>query len=377
METNQTTQKKVSTWGGLNPKLKIGIYVLILALVGFGVWKSGIISLKSEKSKEVAKFSSDNSGLNTNTESAKIKVPSITDSEFSTIDAKETRVINYIWFGNAGMWSANGGPVTTKGSLMEQFGVKLHMVTNNSNDFMKEQLLSFIQAYSKGDKNPSVGFPLITVMGDGNPALFSSMNKVIVKACGEEYKLKCIGAIGFSMGEDCLMGPKEWLDTPSKMRGAIISGVIMDGDWGLGIRFLADITDEKGNRIPVNPDPSTYDPNALNFIPATNNDFLEAANDIIFGKMAKGLRIKDANGRLTGKELPPKKIDGCVTWFPGDLQIVKNTSLVKIISTKQYPNQMGTSIIGCDKWMKENSKTMVGILSATYVATNQIKQYDD
>ena len=55
------------------------------------------------------------------------------------------------------------------------------------------------------------------------------MNKNIVKAFGEEYKLKSIGVIGFSMDEDCLMGPKSWVDSPSLMRGAIVSGVIGDG----------------------------------------------------------------------------------------------------------------------------------------------------
>lgn len=374
---------KVGVWAGMKPsfksKIKIGGVIVVFVLGVFLLWNFGIIKgLTSGKSKEIDQFSSDNSGVNTSTETAKIKVPSIEDSEFSNLEnVKETRMINYIWAGNLGMLTANGGAVTVKGSLMEQYGVKLHMITNNSNAFMKEQLIAFIDKYANGDKNPTVGVPFITVMGDGNPPLFSTVNKVVVKAYGEEYKLKAIGVIGFSMGEDCLMGPASWLDKPSLMRGAIISGVIMDGDWGLGVRYLADITDEKGNRIPVNPDPSTYDENALNFVPSKDDDFMEAANDVIFGKMAKGLKIKDLKGRLTGKILPDRKFDGCVTWFPGDRNVVKNTNLVKIISTKQYPNQMGTTIVGCDKWFKENSKTIVSILSATYIATNQIKQYDD
>jgi len=381
--TNQNAPKNLGWWGGIDPKfrtkIKIVCSIILLVAVVFCVWKFDLIKgLKSGKSKQITSFSSDNSGLNTNTESAKLKVPNIKDAEFAVQDnIKEVKMINYIWFGNAAMFTANGGPLTMKGSLMEQFGVKLHMITNNSNNFMKEQLLAFISAYAKGDKNPTTGVPFITVMGDGNPPLFSAMNKNIIDKLGPEYRLKAIAVIGFSMGEDCLMGPQSWLDTPSLMRGAIISGVIGDGDWGLGVRFLADITDEKGNKILVNPDPTTYDPNAVNFVPAPQDDFMEAANDVISGKMAKGLKIKDSNGHLTGKILPDKKIDGCVTWFPGDLRVVKNTNLVKIISTKQYPNQMGTTIVGCDKWFKENSKTIENILAATYVAANQIKQYDE
>lgn len=379
--TNQNPQGG-STWSRLQPKWKTRIKILVAAIIligGFyGAYELNMIpGFSSSKSKEINKFSADNSGLNSNTEAAKLKVPNVKNMEFAVQDnIKETRLMNYIWFGNAGMIAATGGPVTMKGSLMEQFGVKLHMITNNSNQVMKDQLLSFISAYAKGDKNPTVGVALITVMGDGNVPLFSTMNKNIVKAFGEEYQLKSVGVIGFSMGEDCLMGPQAWLDNPSLMRGAVVSGVIGDGDWGLGVRFLADITDEKGNRIPVNPDPSSYDPNGLNFVPAPNDDFMEAANDVIAGKSAKDLKVKDASGHFTGKTIT-KKIEGCVTWFPGDLKVVKNTNLVKIISTKQYPNQMGTTIVGCDKWMKENSKVIEGILGATYVAANQIKLYDE
>ena len=212
--TNQNQPTKVGIWAGLQPsiksKIKIGGGIVVFLLAIFLVWHFDLIKgLSSSQSKEVGKFSSDNSGLNTNTESAKLPVPNIKNSEFSVQDnVKETKLINYIWFGNAGMFTANGGAVTVKGSLMEQFGVKLHMVTNNSNGFMKEQLLSFIAAYAKGDKNPTVGFPLITVMGDGNPPLFSAMNKNIVKSYGEDYKLKSIGVIGFSLGEDFLLGPQ-------------------------------------------------------------------------------------------------------------------------------------------------------------------------
>jgi len=383
MENNQNQNPhQLGVWSGMKPSVKsnikkfaIGIFFLLIVGVA---WKFDLLpGLSSLKSKEIGKFSSDNSGLNTNTEAKKLSVPDIKNSEFASQDnIKQIKLINYIWFGNSGMIAANGGPHTMKGSLMDQFGVNLFMETNNSNTYMKDQLLAFINAYAKGDKNPTVGAPLITVMGDGNVPFFSTMNKNIVKAYGEEYKLKSIGVIGFSVGEDCFMGPQSWIDTPSLMRGEVTSMVIGDGDWGLSVRFLGDITDEKGNRILVNPDPTTYDPNALNVVAAPNDDFLEAANDVITGKIAKGLKVKDSNGHLTGKTID-KPIHGCATWFPGDLQIVKNTNLVKIISTKQYPNQMGTTIVGCDKWLKENSKQIVSLLSATYVASNQIKLYDE
>jgi outer membrane protein OmpA-like peptidoglycan-associated protein len=205
-------------------------------------------------------------------------------------------------------------------------------------------------------------------MGDGFPAYISAMNEQITKAYGKEYNLKIVGITGFSLGEDCVMGPQEWKTNPQSMKGAVICAVIGDGDWGLNVRFAAD------NNIKVNPDPGTYDPNAVNFVPAPDDDFLKAADEVI-AKRSVTLKVKDENGKLTGKTVD-KKIDGSATWFPGDRNIVKNTQLQKIISTKQYPNEMATVIVGCDKWMKENSQTVTNLLNATLTATNQMKQHD-
>jgi OmpA-OmpF porin, OOP family len=288
--------------------------------------------------------------------------------EFANMNGKpDVRLMNWVWFGNAGIIAANGGTKTAKGSLMEQYGVNLKMITNNSVSDMKREQLAFIQAYAGGNKNPSVGVHFVTLMGDGFPAYASAMNEQIEKAYGKEYKLKTIGIVGFSMGEDCVMGPQEWKTNPQTMKGSVVSAVIGDGDWALHVRYAAD------NGIKVNPDPGTYDPEAINFIPAPDDDFLKAADEVISGRSVT-LKTKDATGKLTGKTIS-KKIEGAATWFPGDRNIVKNTTLQKVISTKQYPNQMGTVVVGCDKWMKENSKTVVSFLNASLTAANQVKQY--
>jgi OmpA-OmpF porin, OOP family len=109
-------------------------------------------------------------------------------------------------------------------------------------------------------------------------------------------------------------------------------------------------------------------------VPAPDDDFLKAADEVI-AKRSVTLKVKDDKGQLTGKNVD-KKIDGAATWFPGDRNIVKNTQLQKIISTKQYPNQMATVVVGCDKWMKENSQAVTNFLNASLTATNQIKQHD-
>lgn len=358
-----------SLWSGLRWPVKA---IIIAAPLVELVWAAShfgwIPGLKSENSKEIKKSEITNDTVNTSDATSMLPVPNVADLEYANMnDKQEVRLMNWVWFANSGIFSANGGLLTAKGSLMEKYGVRLKMITNNSVSDMKREQLAFIRDYAAGNKNPSNGVQFVTLMGDGFPAYLSAMNEQITKAYGKEYNLKTVGIVGFSMGEDCVMGPAEWKTDPQKMKGAVISAVIGDGDWGLNVRYAAD------NNIKVNPDPSTYDPDAINFVPAPDDDFLKAADEVI-AKRQVSLKTKDASGKLTGNSIT-HAIDGCATWFPGDRNIVKNTTLQKIISTKQYPNQMACVLVGCDKWMKENSQTVVNMLNAALTATNQIKQY--
>ncbi len=359
-----------SLWSGLRWPVKA--VIIAVPIVGL-IWGASVFDLipgiKSDNSKEVTKFGSNNEGIDSKMQASELPVPDIANLEFSekVKSQSQLRLMNWIWFGNASIFAANGGLSTTKESLMEQYNVNLKLVTNNSVADMKREQLAFIQAYAKGEKNPTVGVHFVTIMGDGAPAYISAMNEQIQKAYGKEYNLKIIGNVGFSMGEDCLMGPKKWKDNPQAMKGAVISAVIGDGDWALVVRYAAD------NGIAVNPDPSTYDPNAVNFIPAPDDDFLLAAQEVI-AKRTVSLKEKGNNGQLTGN-MVTKDIEGAATWFPGDIQMAKATNTTKVVSTTNYPNQMATVIVGCDKWMKENSDLITNFLSASLIASNQIKQY--
>lgn len=362
--------KKPSLWAGLRWPVKA---LIIAAPLVAGVWAASkfdlIPGLKTDTSKEVKKSDIGNDVVDTKDATGMLPVPDVNDIEFAAMSGKpEVRLMNWVWFGNAGIFAANGGLKTAKGSLMEKYSVNLKMLTNNSVSDMKREQLAFIKDFAGGNKNPSTGVHFVTLMGDGFPAYVSAMNEQITKAYGKEYNLKVVGIVGFSMGEDCLMGPAEWKTNPQSMKGSVVSAVIGDGDWALHVRYAAD------NNIKVNPDPGTYDPEAINFVPAPDDDFLKAADEVI-AKRSVTLKVKDAAGKLTGKTVD-KSIDGADTWFPGDRNIVKNTQLQKVISTKQYPNQMATVVVGCDKWMKENGKLVTDFLNATLTATNQIKQHD-
>jgi OOP family OmpA-OmpF porin len=361
----------LEVWKGLSGVIKTVIIVVLLVTVGGAAMHFGLIpGLRSAKSQEVTKYSSTNDVISSrDATTGMLPVPKASDAEIADGDSlKAIRQMDWVWFGTAGVYTANGGLNTVKGSLMEHYGINLTIKTDNSTDDMKREQLLFIEKYAKGDNNPTGGIHFVALMGDGYPAYVSAMNATIQKAYGKEYCLKAIGAVGFSQGEDCIMGPANWKDNPANMKGAVISAVIGDGDWGIAVRFAAD------NGLKVNPDPTSYDPNAVNFVPAPGDNFMEAAKDVVSGKHVS-LKIKDANGNLTGKTAS-YAIQGAATWFPGDRLMTKNTNTVKIISTKEYSNQMACVIVGCDKWMKENSKTVTNYLSAVLTASNQIKNQD-
>ncbi len=360
-----------SIWSGLRWPIKAIIIAIPILLMAWVANKYNLIpGLKSSSSREISRNSGSNDAINSEDEMTnKLNAPDINDLELADVSARpEIRLMNWVWFGNAGIYAANGGLNTMKNTLIDQYKLNLKMITNNSVMDMKREQLAFISDYAKGNKTTKTGVHFVTLMGDGAPAYITAMNEQIEKAFGKEYNLKISGIVGFSMGEDCGMGPQRWKENPQNLKGAIISAVIGDGDWALIVRYAAD------NNIKVNPDPDTYDAQAINFVPAPDDDFMKAAEEVIANRSVT-LKEKDATGKLTGNKVT-KKIEGCATWFPGDKQIVEKTDLVKFISTKQYPNQMATVVVGCDKWMKENSEQIVNFFNAILTSTNQIKTND-
>ena len=371
---NQNDTQKIGIWAGMKPSAKktikrLGV-VLILIAVGFTAYQMGWIpGFHSSKSKEVTKFGADNSGVNSTMDAALLKVPNVKDAQFADMDSiPQTKVIHWIWFANAPLYTACGGTHTMKGSIMEQYGVNVLLEMNNSVDYMKAQQLAFIGELAGGQKHPTKGAPIVTLMGDGMPAYLATMNANIIKAYGEEYALKAFGIIAFSNGEDCVMGNPEYVENPQKLRGSLGCAVIGDGDWGLMVRYAAD------NGIPINPDPATYDANAINVVDAPEQDFLKAAEQYFNNVTVKGLKVKDAKGHLTGKTIDVP-ITWTATWFPGDRNVVLHTNGKKVISTKEYPNQMACTLVASAKWLSQNSKTATNLLTACYIAGNQIKQY--
>lgn len=269
------------------------------------------------------------------------------------------------WNAQANLLYANGGPVTTKGSLMEKHGVNLQIVRQDDTNQMQADLITCAKELHDGASQCSTGANAIIVMGDGSSQLLASVNAQLAKL-GPDYPAKVIGATGYSRGEDAFLTPAEVKSNPQAARGLLVSGVLRDGDWNIAQKWLGD------NNIPNNPDENTYDPQAVNWVNA--DDYLKAAELYNASTCQDRKVVKD--GRLTG-ESKHVCVNAVVTWTPGDVNIARNRGgLVKVVSSKQYRSQMPAAIIGPANFFQRNRAEIEGMLAATFEAGDQLKAFD-
>lgn len=280
-------------------------------------------------------------------------------------DVPEIRFRHYAWNSHAGVILANGGPATKPNSLMDAHGVNLKLIRTDSNDVLMAEAINFAKELAGGTRQPRGGAHFFSMMGDGSAPMLRKLNERIRKEIGEEHQYKIFASFGRSYGEDKVLGPKKWKDNPQTMRGGVIIGVLQDGDINIVLKFAAD------NNVPVNPDPTTYDPDALNFENAPDNDFLKAAQ--VFVTKPTTTRDEVKNGKKTGKKVTVP-IEGVATWAPGDDLVVNQLGgVVTIADTKLYSGQMPQAVMGCDKWLKENQATVLAFMAAGYEAGQLIK----
>lgn len=267
----------------------------------------------------------------------------------------DVRFLLWAWNSQMGLMFANGGPNTTEGSLMHKNGVKLSLQRQDDPSKMQEALVAFATELSRGTANPKNGAHFVAIMGDGAAAFLAGINPQLEKL-GPDYRARIIGSCGYSLGEDKFMGPQSWKENPQLAKGGVVSGYLRDGDWNIAQKWLSD------NGIKNNPDEKTYDPDALNWVAA--NDYIDASEKYVAGYSEERPVVR--NGRKTGQR---KRItvQSVVTWTPGDVIIAeKKGGLVSIVSTKEYSGQMPNAIIGIDRWMRNNSDKVEGMLQAIF-----------
>lgn len=278
-----------------------------------------------------------------------------------------TMIRGAIWEWNAmnGLLFANGAASTTKGSLMEKRNVNLTLYRQDDTNKMQEDLIACAKELHDGAQQCSNGANFVIIMGDGSGQFAAAVNPQLAKL-GPAYKLKVIGSVGYSRGEDAFMVPPEVKKNANNARGLLIAGVLRDGDWNIAMKWAAD------NNIPNNPDEKTYDPDALNWVNST--DYNAAAADYVAGKCEERGVVKA--GHLTGEK---KKVcvNGIVTWTPGDVTAVtQKGGLIKIVSSKQYRSQMPSVILGPAKFFSDNREEVTAMLAATFEGGDQVKAFD-
>lgn len=359
------------SWSKLTFFSKALITVLVAGGIGAAVYFLSP-GLRADESKKLDKIEVEDKDVNNVTTSAELPLASSTISK-TVSDKPLIRLAGYAWNGQSAIIAANGGPKTTEGSLMEQNGVNLEIVRQDWLTELRNLQMKFIEEFDKGNNNTKEGAAGIIIMGDGAPYYISSTQQSLDDKYGKgKYQLQVIGAIGLSYGEDKLIGPPSWKMNPQSMKGALVSAVIGDGDWVTTVNYAF------ANNIKVNPDPTTYDADAVNFLASANDDYIESAKELIKSqKEGWTIPLKEVkDGKQTGKTIN-KKVDGCATWTPGDKMVFDALNgFTDIVSTKEFNNQMATTVIVPKQWAEKNKEAVISILKSTYLAANQMKQYD-
>ena len=358
-------------WSKLTFLSKALITLLAAGAIGAAVYYLAP-GLRTAESKKMDKLDISDKDINNINTSAEIALP---QSEPSTeVQSKPlVKVGGYAWNAQSAIIVANGGPKTTKGSLMEKNGVNLELIRQDWLTELRNLQVKFIDEFDKGNINPKEGVAAIMIMGDGAPYYISSTQQAIDEKFGKgKYQLQVLGALGLSYGEDKLIGPPSWKMNPQSMKGALISTVIGDGDWVTAVNYAF------ANGLKVNPDPATYDVDAVNFVAAANDDYIEASKALIKSQKENfTLPLAEvSNGKKTGKTVN-RKVDGCATWTPGDKMVFDElTGYTDIVSTKEFNNQMPVAFIALKQWADKNKDVVVNILKSSYIAGDQMKQYD-
>jgi len=358
-------------WSKLTFLSKALIVILVAGAIGALVYFLSP-GLRVDESKNLDKLQVSDRDINNVVTSEELPLPQ--SEGFSDVSSTPLiRIAGYAWNAQSGIIVANGGAKTSKGSLMEKNGVNLELVRQDWLSELRNLQMKFIEDYDEGQDYPKQGVAAIMIMGDGVPFYISSAQQAINDKYGDgKYQLQAVGSIGLSYGEDKLIGPPSWKMNPQTMKGSLISTVIGDGDWVVAVNYAA------ANGLKINPDPSTYDAGAVNFIASANDDYVEASKDLIKSQ-TQGYTVpldEVKDGKRTGKKVN-KKVDGCATWTPGDKMVFDALSgFTDIVSTKEFNNQMGCTIIFLRQWAEKHKDEVSNILKSTYIASNQMKQYD-
>lgn len=337
----------------------IGLIVLAAAVVAF-LYFGGYIGKKTTASVEIEKGKIEMSPIkqtNPNVKQDNLPSKNVANEGF------EIRMAHYAWNTHMGLNFANGGPITTRGSLMNKAGIRLTQRRIDDNEPLFAELEKFANEL-QSNPQPTSGVHFISFMGDAGAIFMDGLKKHLDKF-GPEYHPVIIASFGKSDGEDKLQGPPEWINNPKDATGVVIATVIRDGDWNIIVQWASE------HDLKVNPDPTTYDPDAINILDCKS--YIESGEKYISGY--KETRPVVKNGRLTG-EKKEITVSGVSSWTPVDVNVAEGRGgLVTIASTKTYGGQMPNVVVGIKKWCEANKNHVVDFIDAAFKGADQVSNF--
>lgn len=361
--------------GGLTPLAK-GVIVFLLLVAAFFAVKQFVPGLfgGDKKSAQTAPSVPPKADIptgptvagNPSTVPPRAAVPTVappTSAKAGCAQLPEVRMLHWAWNAQQGLLFATGGKQSVEGSLMCQNGVNLKLTRQDMVDQMQAELIKCATELGQGASDCSQGAHFVAIMGDGAAAFFAALNPQLKKIC-PDCTAEIVASGGYSRGEDQFMGLPAWKQDPKTASGALIAGYLRDGDWNIAMKWAGD------NGVCNNPDETTFDPNCLNWVNAS--DYIDAAAKYVAGYCED--RPVVASGKRTGKT---RKVcvNGVVTWTPGDVNVAQGRGgLVPIASTKDYIYQMPNVVIGIRRWNQTHRPQVVGFIKAMTDGGQQVKQ---
>ena len=271
-----------------------------------------------------------------------------------TTDDPEVTIGIWTWQATSPIIDAVGGTGKSgdhPDSLLYQAGIKnTRIVVENDTSKQVEALASNNMQF-------------VTTTGDQSAVDIAGANKLL-----RGNKAKVIWSSGYSSGEDSLMGPESWKKDPQTARGALIVTAVPYCDFNVAVNWAAD------NKIPVNPDEKVYNPDAINFVNAT--DHIEASQKFISNSKVSLKNVK------TG-QTEDREIDAVATWTPGDVMAAqgrptvnskgRSEKLQRIISTEQYSAMMPHILFASEDFIKKHPAYIETLLRCLARAGARIK----
>ncbi|MBI1762115.1 MAG: OmpA family protein [Acidobacteria bacterium] len=338
----------------LGPGAIILVVLLMLGLVYTGLKQLGVLDKLNPTTSEKSSAVVPDKREKLEEISTASLPPSAVKAPVRTSDNPEVTIGLWTWQTESGIIDAVGGPGKSgdhPDSCLSQAGI------TNTRLVVQNDTSEQIKALAAGQMQ------LVTTTGDQAAVDIAGANKLL-----RGNKAKVVWSSGYSFGEDCLIGPESWKRDPQLSRGSVVVTAVPYCDWNVTVNWAAD------NQIPVNPDEQVYDPEAINFVNAT--DHIEAAQ-----KYVQNAKVSLRN-RATGKS-EEHAIDAVATWTPGDVMAVKDRATVnykgktekvqKIVSTKEYSYMMPHILFGNEDWLNQHRDYVKTVLRCVARSNERIK----